>query len=1120
MIRYRIILILLFLTGIEAYSQISEYRFSTISLKEGLSQSTVNCVFQDSKGFLWFGTDDGINRYDGRSLLMMRSINDGKSQEIRGKIKGIDEGAGGKLYVANYGAGLKVYDLNTDNLESFSHSPNDKKTLSSNYIQDILYVNDTTVWLATNLGVSRFDPLSGTFENFSVYPNPGDISTNEGANTLYYDDQGQLWVGTRGYGLLKFINEEKRFIPFVNKAGKGDDLKKNFINGIAGYKDGLLLVTTKSGLFMFDPQTGLFFEHLIHDIELTKIAKDNDGKYWIGSRFNGLYFVDKNEKVQQFRNNPYDPKSFPDYQVVSVYKDNMQSLWVGTRTKGVVQIVLDQKPFTNIYHVPNKPGIPDNSTFAINEDPKGNVWIGTVKGLTIWNRKQNSFKRVSLKLFGQKTNDFSAWSLYFDKNDVVWIGTNKGLVKYDRKKRRYYHYFRKSHDPSSLIYNDIIDIEKDKNGNIWVATPYGVGRLNRKTNKFTNYYHVDSLENTISHSRVWNILSDSKGRLWFCSENGLNQYDFKSHDFRSMKFSNEQFNTDNNLANSLMSITESEDGELWTATQSGIFIYDPDKNDILGYAKIYNDYSKELVYNLLESKNTFWASTNRGLVVIDKKNYKIKERYSSEDGFYSNEFNAGAATKLHDGFMMFGGIAGVTGFYPDKIHKSSFCPPVYLTGISLYGEDVSPENPNVFQRASFIKSTISASSIILTYDEKMVTLKFSALDYTHPKKLLYYYRILPVSDKWISLGNRNFVSFINLNSGDYTLEVKSTNGDGVMCNNIRKLNLEVSPPPWMNWWVITLGILIIALILFLVIRYRVLHLRREKKKLEEIVLLRTKEIQEQRNIANKQRDEIARQKEKLQDFAAELEDKVRKRTRELEEAKLKAEESDRLKSAFLSNMSHEIRTPMNAIMGFSELLLTSEFDNDERETFARMVKSNGDALLKLLNDIIDISMIESGQLKFHFSEVEICSMVNDIFFTFNNSRLYKDKKESVKLEIVSKMKGSVIVNTDKDRLRQVITNLLNNALKFTHEGIIQLGCEEEGKYIKFYIKDTGIGIADEMLTRIFDRFYKIDKTKNIIYGGNGLGLTIVRNIIEALDGEIWVESEVGKGTTFWFTIPK
>ena len=1119
MIRDWVISILFLMFGVLSYSQISEYRFRTISLKDGLSQATVNSVIQDSKGFMWFGTNDGLNRYDGKSLVYLKGLEQDEVRLVRGKITSLAEGSGNKLYIASYGVGLVVYDLLTDKLKSFTHLAEDKTSLLSNSINDIISVNDTTVWIATDAGVSRFNTAKETFENIPLNFENHDDSYREGINVLFTGSNGQLWIGTKGRGIMRFVEEEKRFIPFMNKSGDGSDWEKNFINCIAGYKEGLLLVTTKNGLYLFDPQTGLFFEHLIKDTELTGIAADKDGSYWIGSRMNGLYHITANDKVHQFKSNSYDPEAFPDDQVISVYRDTMQNLWVGTRTNGVVQTVVDRKPFFNIYYVPDKPSISDNSVFAINEDTKGNVWIGTVKGLTVWDRKDNSFTPVALKIAGKRTMNYSCWSLFFDDENVIWIGTDRGLVKYNVKKGSFSHYHMKPHDAYSLVYNDVVAIEKDKNGDIWVSTPNGVGRLNKRTNRFTNYVAVDSIESTLSHNRVWDILSDSEGRLWFGTENGLCLYNFETDDFRTIKFSNAGFNSSDALANSIMSVWEAEDGYLWVTTQSGVFIYDPDKMEVVNFVKVYNDISKKFVYNILEADDSFWASTNKGLIKIDKNTYEIEAEFSPDDGFLNDEFNAGAAKKLSDGTLLFGGINGVTGFDPEKIHLSSFCPPVYLTGISLFGEDVNPDNPEVFKRTIFIRSLISAKGLMITHDEKMITLKFSALDYTKSQVIKYFYRILPVSDKWISLGNRNFVSFINLNPGDYTLEVRSTNGDGVICDNVKKLSLEVIPPIWKKWWWVSLEIVIVLLLLFFIIRYRVLHLKREKDKLEEIVMMRTREIQEQRNIANRQRDEIARQKEELQDFAAELENKVRERTKELEDAKLKAEESDRLKSAFLSNMSHEIRTPMNAIMGFSELLLSNEFDEKERETFARMVKTNGDALLKLLNDIIDISMIESGLMKFNFSDVDICGLVDDIFITIKNSRIFKEK-ENVRLEKVSKIKEKIFVNTDEDRLRQVITNLLNNALKFTGEGKVELGCEVVEDYVQFYVKDTGIGINEELLGRIFDRFYKIEKAKNVIYGGNGLGLTITKNIVDALDGEIWVESEVGKGTTFWFTIPK
>ncbi len=1113
-----IVAVLLLLWSTALYSQVSEYEFKQISLSEGLSQSSGFSFFQDSKGFMWFGTNDGLNRYDGQKVSLLSYL-PGK-EFIKGQIKGIDEGVDEKLYIANFGVGLKVYDLNNGVIKSYSPSDTTANPLMSKYLNCVLCVNEKTVWLASDKGVSRFNPQTEAFNNYRFLERGTNKESVTGVVCLLNDKNNSLWAGTEGVGLLKFIPDEERFIPFVNKTDGGDSFKKNFINSIIEYKDGLFLVATNDGLYLFDPQTGVFLKYLIDNIELFKIAKDQDGGYWITSRFDGLYHIDKDEKLERLVNNQYDLRSLPDNQLLGVYKDNMQSLWVGTRTRGIVQINLERKPFTNLYHVPNRPSIANNSVYTIKEDEDRNVWIGTVRGLTVWNRKRNSFRQIGLRLFNnKKLYDVSVWSLYFDDNNIVWVGTNSGLIRYNRLTGQQYHYFNKPGNTESLINNDVTDIEKDKNGDVWISTPGGVGRLNRRTNRFVNYIPDDSLVNSISHNRVWDILCDSKDRLWFCTEDGLNLYNYETNDFSVLKFSNSYFNDSNTLSNGTMSITEADNGDLWVTTQSGVFILDSDSIKIKGFAKIIDEFSNEFVYELLEGSDSFWASTNKGLVVIDKKTYDIQTRYTVEDGLYSSEFNLGASYKLKDGAFIFGGTMGASLFSPRSIKKSDFCPPVYFTGISLYGKEVAPENPLVWKRTSFVKNITSASKITFTPDEKMFTLHFAALDYINPNRVSYFYRILPVSEEWISLGKQNFINFINLNTGDYNLEIKSTNGDGIVCDNTRSIELVVIPPVWKKWWVSYVGVFIAAFLLFLIFRLRVLRLRREKKKLESVVGVRTREINHQRNIANKQRDEIAKQKEALQDFAAELEYKVRDRTKELEYAKHKAEESDRLKSAFLSNMSHEIRTPMNAIIGFSDLLLTADFDETERESFARMVKSNGDALLSLLNDIIDVSMIESGQLKLHIAEVNVCSLINDVFLSFSNSKLLAEKK-NVKLLISSDISSTVIINTDVNRLRQILNNLLGNSLKFTEKGSIKLGCKDVDDKVMFFVKDTGIGISEEFKGKVFNRFYKLGKDEKSIYGGNGLGLTISKNLVEALKGEIWFESEKGKGTTFYVSFPK
>jgi signal transduction histidine kinase/ligand-binding sensor domain-containing protein len=1109
--------VLLLLCSFVSTSQISKYEFKQISLSEGLSQSSVYSIFQDSKGFMWFGTSDGLNRFDGRNISV---LSDSQGKEfLRGSIRGIDEGTGGKLYLATNGMGLKTYNINNGNIKSYLPADS-KNSLMSSFLNSVLYADENTVWMASNKGVSRFNPQTEKFRNYRLPAREPDKEPVTGAVCLFKDKNSDLWVGTEGVGLLIYIKDEERFIPFVNKTDGGNSEKKNFVNSLVEYRDGLFLVATDDGLFLFDPQTGIFWKYLINNVELLNIAKDQFGGVWIASRHNGLYHIDKDEQLEILVNNQYDLKSIPDNQLLSVYKDNMQNVWIGSRTKGVVQINLEKKPFANLYHVPNKHSIANNSVYAIEEDDDGNVWVGTAKGLTVWNRKSNNFKQIGLRLFNKKIKyDISVWSLLLDSNNIVWIGTNSGLIRYNIKTGQHKHYFNQAGNVSSLLCNDVSDIEKDKNNDLWISTPEGVSRLNRKDNTFIRYTSKDSVAGSLSHNKVWDIFCDTKGRLWFSTSDGLDLYNYEKDDFSVLKFSNSDFNRSNILSNGVMSIREAADGNLWVTTRSGVFILDSNSTAIKGVVKIVDEFSDELVYELLESSNSFWASTNSGLIVIDKESYNLKSRYSVEDGLCGNEFNSGASCRLSDGAFIFGGIDGASLFYPRSIKKSEFCPPVYFTGISLYGKEVSPENPSVWERASFEKNIISASKITFTPDEKMFALKFAALDYVNPNRVSFFYRILPVSDEWITLGKQNFINFINLNAGNYTLEIKSTNGDGILCDNTCSIELIVTPPVWKKWWFMYLGIFIIASLAFLIFRLRVLRLRREKRKLEKIVNIRTREIKSQRNIANKQRDEIARQKEELQDFAAELEYKVRDRTKELEAAKLKAEESDRLKSAFLSNMSHEIRTPMNAIIGFSDLLLTTGFDEAERISFANMVKSNGDALLSLLNDIIDVSMIESGQLKLHFVKVDVCNLINDIFLSFTNSKQLKEKI-NVKLVLSTNISGSLVINTDVNRMRQVVNNLLGNSIKFTDKGSIKLGCEEDNDRVIFYVKDTGIGISEEYKGKIFNRFYKLGKDDKSIYGGNGLGLTISKNLVEALNGEIWFESEEGVGTTFFVSFPK
>ena len=1093
--RYILLVCVLLLPFFSGSGQISDVKFKNITLKDGLSQSSVYSIYQDYRGFIWFGTFDGLNRYDGRSItrFMPYSRNDSTYNLSNGNIWGMDGDKKGKLYIATMGGGLNV--LNFDDCKIKSYIKGKNASIVGNSIYDVTWVNDTTVWLVAETGVSRFDPLHEKFYNYPFTASNHPVMPGVRGHTLYVDGKGEVWVGTYGFGILSLDREKGRYKVFRNSAGKSRD--DDFVRAIKPYRDGEMLVATIGGLYIFNTEDHSFRKYSLNAEDLYEISSGVRGGYWITSRSDGVYRIDEKGRVKHFYNNYFDPNSLPDNMTVGAFCDKTGNVWIGTYNEGVAMISGMKKPFIHIYHVPLKPSIPNNSVFAFAEDKDKRVWIGTQDGMSIWDRETNSFEEVKLKIYGKETARYNVWSLYL-KGDDLWVGMSKGVVKYNIVTKEQRHFFHSESDPSGISSGYVENILEDKNGNIWVATRYGLSRYIEGTGRFKNYF-AGSKPNSLSNSLVWRGYVDSSGRLWFATMDGLNLYNPGSDNFTVYRFKEGDGGI---MSNDISVIIEVEKDIFWLGTSKGISVFDLSKGRIIKNVGVKDGLASAYIYRFLMHDDKIWASTNNGLAVLDVNKCKVENVFFDHDGIQSNEFNT-AALELSDGYFLFGGVGGVTGFYPHEIKTSKFVPPIYFTGLMVNGEKVTIKDQYDNGKVNSNRDIVEASSLVFEPDERMFSLQFAALDYSNPEQVKYFYRLLPGSKEWISLGTRNTVTFVNLNPGTYKLEVRSTNGDGVLCENTKSLNVVIKPPFWRKKWVAALEVLLILLLLYAIFRYRTYKLRQAKLMLEHVVSERTWEL--------------ASQKDKLEELASSLEKKVKERTAELEKAKLKAEESDMLKSAFLSNMSHEIRTPMNAIMGFSELLVTPGFDEEERRNFAHMVKANGDTLLTLLNDIIDISMIESGQLKLNLRDVDLYKLVQDVFNTFSNSTLYQEKQDEVKLIMsVSDENTGIVMRTDYHRLLQILNNLVSNAIKFTSEGFVEFGYLVDGSDVIFYVKDTGIGIGEGELKNIFKRFYKMQNGQTYFYPGNGLGLTITKNLVEALNGKIRVESEPGKGTVFYF----
>jgi signal transduction histidine kinase/ligand-binding sensor domain-containing protein len=1048
---------------------------------------------------MWFGTFDGLNKYDGRTITvyMAQVGNDTIRSISHGTIKTLTGDKKGHLFIGTYGGGLNVLDLETSRFKYFQEG--DPASIMDNYINDLLFIDDSTLWIATNKGVSLFNPLKETFINYPFEPVDGKISELK-ALSLYVDADRTLWLGTFGDGLFRLDRKTGKFKNYRNHTSDENLTERNYIRKILDFNDNYMLLSTKYGLFLFDPVKEEFKTYLLEGKTLNRVSRDNKGNYWISSFYYGLYMLDKNGNIFEFKNNTLDERSFPDDRLYDIYCDNRGNIWVGSNNSGAIYIDLQRKPFTNVYSVPNRPSIPDNSVFDLLEDEHGNIWVGTERGLSVWDRKNNSFRDVEFKLLGNKKGKRAVWNLFLEDDRYMWIATSFGAVKYDIETQSQVLYNKIPDSNKGIVFDDINYIIKDNDGYIWLATINGVSRFDEKTNTFYDY-RADGTPNSLSHSQVWSLYKDSKCRICLTTVNGINLYDPERDNFKVYRFPEGK---DGILSNDISSMCEIEDGKFLLATSKGVSVFDSKTEKIIKNIGVRDGLPNSYIYRFLVNSKTIWASSNKGLVVIDRKTFKVIDKYFEQDGLPSNEFNT-AALKSSDGYFMFGGVAGITCFNPDSIHKSDFVPPIYFTGISVMGEEVIMEDTLRSEDIKFKKNINSASRITFLPEEKLFTIRFSALDYSNPQRVKYFYRLLPMSKEWIGIGESNFVTFANLRHGKYELQVKSTNGDGILCDNVRSVEIVIQPPFWRRKGVIISEIVLLLLSTFLFYKYRTYKFRKEKEKLERVVKVRTSELE--------------KQKQKIEHFASELEEKVKERTAELEQAKLQAEESDKLKTAFLSNMSHEIRTPMNAIVGFSELLSTPGLTEEERKDFANMVRTNSDSLLTLLNDIIDISMIESGQLKFMYSDVEVGKLINDVYQSFKGSKMLEEKKD-LKMILSVDENDRTVINTDYYRVKQVLNNLMGNAIKFTDNGFVEIGFEKSGNEIVFFVKDTGIGISKENTDKIFNRFYKKGgESGKVLYSGSGLGLTITRNLVEALHGRIWVVSEEGEGAEFYFTLP-
>ncbi|MEZ5082381.1 MAG: two-component regulator propeller domain-containing protein [Bacteroidales bacterium] len=923
------------------------------------------------------------------------------------------------------------------------------------------------IWIGTDgkgIYVLPFDSLP-SIENFIKVSTRLEFSSNDIMDFCFYEE-GKVIIGDhQGLSIVTF-EKDLSGLTLQNLSSENSNLPLKKVSSILQDENNGLWLLGFNGIAktmdFTDPATATF-EFLPFTSEMTSnfihnLIMDKEKTLW-GAYDYGLFRIENGEINSNFSGPGYEKNL-----INTLISDSEGNIWFGTSDLGVFKY-----PGDKFMMFDSESGLQNNIVTSIIQDREDNIWVSTEGGIAIFNGTEFSYLTDKNGLVSNSVD-----VLFEDSYGNIWLGyyTEGPLLQYNPERKT----FRKFTTKDGLISTSVLTINEDKDGNIWFATlGYGVSCYSYpkagKPESVKTYTMADGL----CSNNFWIIHKDQVGNLWFGSDkSGLMKYD-------GQKFI--IFNEQDGLTNpSPAAITHDSENNLWIGSiGGGVFKFD---GEYFTNYTINDGLSSDSPFSIqCDNYNNVWVGTNTGIDKLEP-GAKTFKHLGKEEGFLGIENNQNAILKDNNGCLWFGTMNGVVKFDPSKDVLNTQPPTLVIDDIKLFF--------NAFDYNDYADIidplTHLPKHMVFRYKNNHLTFEYIGITQVAPAKVRYQYKLENFDNDWNPVTNSRLATYTNIPPGKYTFLVKSKNADGFWNEEPLSLKFTILPPLWQKTWFQIVFILFIGGLVYLFFLLRLKTIKDQKIKLEKLVDKKTIEL--------------------------------KKEAEERKTAQLRAEQADKLKTAFLANMSHEIRTPVNAIVGFSDLLRDKGLTEEDKTIYLNYITSGGKTLLTLINDIIDISKIEAGQITIAKESCNITQLMTEIFYTFHEL-LKRKGKENIELRIGNQTSANdLIVNTDPHRLKQVISNLINNAVKFTLKGSIEFGYKiENSTQLVFYVKDTGIGIPADKHEIIFQRFRQVEESFTRNYEGTGLGLAISKKLVGLMDGKMWLESIPGKGSAFYFSIP-
>jgi signal transduction histidine kinase/ligand-binding sensor domain-containing protein len=1088
-----------------------------------LLKKNITAISQDSSGFMWFGTDNGLLRFDGLSVRVYNHIPGDPSSLIDGHIRALYTDTNGRLWVVAEGGGLSLYQPETSDFMHYIPPVQDNtgglpsRQLFDIDIWSITPGSNNTLWLSSFVGgvIFRFDIEAETFSTFPVAGSFGNDAPS--VNYVYESANGLIWVGTDLDGVVVLDQLGKEVGRFVHDPANPASLSYNSTRAIQEDNYGKVWISTYiGGLNVFDPAEGtirqpeeFFFEIggrygnvyalflddsdllwvatddglVVMDTKESRVAavfehehrnsrsltnnrvraiyEDKSGIIWVGNENGGLHKLISRKAFQNFIPDQAEPDAINANMIRSFLQIDEHTLWVGTDGDGINQIHLPTGMVTKKWtYDPSNPGsIQNNGITGIVYDPDGGIWVGTWGGgLNYYDSRTDTFRsfKHSQNDTTTLTNDYIQM-LYFDSKGRFWVGTQSGLNLMDRQKGTFIRILNDSERGDGFYRNSIQSLAflEDDNDVFWVGTWFGFYRYDHANSSARRYLAEPGNISSMRSNHILSLHDDGKGSIWMGTFNG----GLQRFDKESETFE-VLLDTDGLPGNVIFAVLPDDVGNLWLSSNNGLSRFNTQTREISNFNEL--------------------------------------------DGLQTTEFWWGSGYRAPDGRLYFGSVFGFTSFYPREIQESEFQAPIVLSSLQLFDKPIA----------------IPSSGIIeLKHFENYLSFDFASLDFTNPTRNQFAYMLEGLDTDWNYPGNRSFATYSSLGGGRYTFRVKGTNSGGLWSDTEYSLSIIIRPPFWNTSWFYLLTILTGLLLVFGFIQFRTATITRQKQVLEKQVFERTTDLANQRELLLEQNVELNGKKQQLEERNEEIEtqrDIILANSRELEQKNQKLVDLNQEKNSLIGIVAHDLRSPLATVMsGLQVVKMDPEMSRQQINDIHVMMEDYIKRQLDMISRILDLESFEAGKITLNPEQTDlnvVASRMVEQLTTLAN-------KKQISL-LVETEATPAVARVDPDYTDQIIDNLISNAIKFSPPGTtttIYTGKDETNVWIG--VRDEGPGLTRDDRKKLFNKFQKLSARPTGGEKSTGLGLSIAKRLVEAMGGEIRVDSEPGKGAAFTVIFP-